>query len=61
MKFPPDALDLLTIWWKQDWASMLRCRKVAEKWDNELSPGFNRTVQRCSWVAAAGSAAEYGE
>jgi len=41
----PDALDLLTICLEAGLGFDASMAKVAEKWDNELSQAFNRTVQ----------------
>ena len=31
--------------WRQVWVSMQQCRKSAEKWENELSLAFARTIR----------------
>jgi tight adherence protein C len=41
----PDALDLLTICVEAGLGFDASMQKVAEKWDNELSKAFSRTVQ----------------
>ncbi|MGC9346884.1 MAG: type II secretion system F family protein [Anaerolineae bacterium] len=41
----PDALDLLTICVEAGLGFDASMQKVAEKWDNELSQAFSRTVQ----------------
>ncbi|MDY0019183.1 MAG: type II secretion system F family protein [Anaerolineae bacterium] len=45
LKSLPDALDLLTICVEAGLGFDASMSKVAEKWDNELSLAFNRTVQ----------------
>jgi tight adherence protein C len=44
-KSMPDALDLLTICVEAGLGFDAAMQKVAEKWDNELSRAFSRTVQ----------------
>ncbi len=44
-KAMPDALDLLTICVEAGLGFDAAMQKVAEKWDNELSRAFSRTVQ----------------
>jgi tight adherence protein C len=45
LKALPDALDLLTICVEAGLGFDAAMQKVAEKWDNELSQAFQRTVQ----------------